>query len=61
LDNSTGGEPLLEGMNTKLQNPWGASSEEYEDLEVLAQWAIHKGTKLAIVRHIQGLPSTKNV
>jgi len=39
----------------ELQNAWGASSEEYEDLETLAQWAIRKETKLATVRHIQGL------
>jgi len=42
LDDKTGGELLLGGMNTELQNAWGASSEEYEDLEVLAQWAIRK-------------------
>jgi len=61
LDDSTGGELLLGGMNTELQNAWGASSEEYEDLEALAQWAIRKETKLAMVRHIQGSPSTKNI
>jgi len=61
LDQSTGGELLLRGMITKLQNAWGASSEECQDLEALAQWAIQKETKLATVRHIQGLPSTKNV
>jgi len=48
-------------MNTELQNAWGASSEEYEDLEALAQWAIWKKTKLATGRHIQGSPSTKNI
>jgi len=37
------------------------SSEEDEDLEILAQWAIRKETKLATVRHIQGSPSTKNI
>jgi len=61
LDDSTGGEILLGGMNTDLQNAWGASSEEYEDLEALAQWAIRKETKLATVRHIQGSTSTKSV
>jgi len=61
LDDSTGGELLLGGMITELQNAWGASSEEYEDLEALAQWAIRKETKLATVRHIQGSPSTKNI
>jgi len=61
LDDSTGAELLLGGMNTELQNALGASSEEYEDLEVLAQWAIRKETKLAMVRHIQGSPSTKNI
>jgi len=33
LDDSTGGELLLGGMIAELQNAWGASSEEYEDLE----------------------------
>ena len=61
LDDSTGGELLLGGMIAELQKAWGASSEEYEDLETLAQWAIRKETKLATVRHIQGSPSTKNV
>jgi len=60
LDDSTGGERLLGGMIAELQNAWRASSEEYEDLEALAQWAIRKETKLAMVRHIQGSPSTKN-
>jgi len=61
LDDSTGGELLLGGMITELQNAWGASSEEYEDLEVLAEWAIRKETKLATDRHIQGSPSAKNI
>jgi len=61
LDDSTGGQLLLGGMNTDLQNAWGASSEEYEDLEALAQWAIWKETKLATVRHIQGSTATKNI
>jgi len=61
LDDSTRGELLLGGMITELQNAWGASSEEYEDLEALAQWAIRKETKLATVRHIQGWPSTKSI
>jgi len=52
LDDSTGGEVLLRGMDTELQNAWGASSEEYQDLDVLAQGAMRKKTKLAIVRHI---------
>jgi len=56
LDDSTGGELLLGRMMTKLQNGWGASSEEYEDLDALAQWAIRKETKLATVRYIQGSP-----
>jgi len=60
LDDSTGGELLLGGMIEELQNAWGASSKEYEDLEVLAQWAIRKETKLATVRHIQGSPSAKH-
>jgi len=61
LDDLPGRELLLGGMIAELQNAWGASSEEYEDLETLAQWAIRKETKLATVRHIQGSPSTKGV
>jgi len=61
LDDSTGGELLLGGRIAELQNAWGASSEEYEDLEALAQWAIRKKSKLATVRHIHGSPSTKNI
>jgi len=60
LDDSTGGELLLGGMIAELQHAWGPSSEEYEDLEALAQWAIRKETKLAAVWHIQGSPATKN-
>jgi len=60
LDDSSGGELLLGGMIAELQNPWGASSVEYEGLEALAEWAIRKETKLATVRHIQGSPSAKN-
>jgi len=52
LDDSTGGELLLGGMIAELQNSWGASSEEYEGLEALAQGGIRKETKLATVRHI---------
>jgi len=37
LDDSTGGELLLEGMMAELRNAWGASSEEYENLQALAQ------------------------
>jgi len=61
LDDSTGGELLLGGLITELQNAWGASSEEYEDLDAVAQWAIWKETKLATVRLIQGSPSAKNI
>jgi len=61
LHDSSGGELLLGGMIAELQNPWGASSEEYEDLETLPQWAIRKQSKLARDRHIQGSPSTKSV
>jgi len=61
LDDSTGGELLLGGIITELQNPWGARSEEYKDLEALAQWAIRKETKLGTDRHIQGSPATKNI
>jgi len=52
LNHSTGGELLLGGMIAELQNRWEASSEEYKDLETLAQWAIKNETKLATVRHI---------
>jgi len=48
-------------MIIELQNASGGSSEQYEDLEVLAQWAIRKETKLATVRHIQDSPSTKSM
>jgi len=61
LDDSTGEELLLGGMVTELQNAWGTSCDEYEDLETLAQWAIRKETKLTTVRHIQGSQSTKNI
>jgi len=61
LDDSTGGELLLGGMIAELQNASGASSEEDEDLQALAQWAIRIETKLATVRHIQGSPLTKNI
>jgi len=60
LDESTGGELLLGGMIGELQHAWGASSEEYQGLESIAQWAIRKETKLAAVRDIQGSTSTKN-
>jgi len=59
LDDWRGGELLWGGMNTELQNAGGATSEEYKDLEDLAQWTIQKETKLATVRHIQGGPGTK--
>jgi len=55
-DDSTGGKLLLRRMNTKLQNALRPSSEEYEYLEVLAQWAIWKETKLATGGHILGSP-----
>jgi len=57
---STGGELLLGGMNTELQNPWGASTDKYERGQVLAQFSIRKETKLRTVRHIQGIQQTKN-
>jgi len=60
LDHSTGGELLLGAMIAELRNAWGASSEEYQGLDALAQWAIRKETKLATVRHIQGCPSAKS-
>jgi len=37
LDDSTGGELLLGGMIAELHNACGASSEEYADVEALAQ------------------------
>jgi len=61
LDDSTEGELLLGGIITELQKAWGTSSEEYEDLEALAQWAIRKEPKLSTIRHIQGSPSTKKI
>jgi len=61
LDNSTGGELLLGGIIAQLQNAWGASSEEYQDLGTLALWAIRKESKLATVRHIAESPSTKSL
>ena len=61
LDDSSGGELLLSGMITELRNAWGASSEEYEGLVALAQWAIRKETKLGTVRDIQELASTKSI
>ena len=61
LEDSIGGELLLGGMKTGLQNVWGASSEEVVDLEALAQWAIWEETNLAMVRHIQGFTPTRNI
>jgi len=61
LDDSTGGQVLLGGMKTELQNTRGASSEEYEERETLAEWVIWKATKPLTVRHIQGSPLTKNI
>jgi len=60
FDDATGEELLLGEMNPELQNTWGASSEECEDLKALAQWAIRKETKLATVRHVQGSTRKKN-
>jgi len=60
LDDSTEGELLLGEIIAELQNAWGTSSEEYDNLVTLAQWAIRKQTKLAPVRHIQGSPGTKS-
>jgi len=53
LDDSSGGELLWGVMTKDLQNGRRASSEEYQDLETLAEWAIRKETNLATVRHIQ--------
>ena len=58
LDNSTAGEWLLGGMNSELQNAWGASSDKFTNITALANWAIKKETKLATVRHIQGHKTT---
>ena len=58
LDDSTAGEWLLGGMNSELQNAWGASSDKYTNITALANWAIGKETKLATVRHIQGNKTT---
>ena len=54
LDDSTVGEWLLGGMNSELQNAWGASCDKYINITALANWAIEKETKLATVRPIQG-------
>lgn len=54
LDYSTAGEWLIGGMNSELQNAWGASSDIYTNILALANWGIEKETKLATVRHIQG-------
>ena len=58
LDDSTAGEWLPGGMNSELQNAWGASSDKYTNITALANWAIEKETKLATVRHIQGDKTT---
>ena len=58
LDDSTVGEWLLGGMNSELQNAWGASSDKYTNITALANWVIEKETKLATVRHIQGHKTT---
>ena len=58
LDDSTAGEWLLGGMNSELQNAWGASSDKYTNITALVNWAIEKETKLATVRHIQGHKTT---
>ena len=54
MNDSTAGEWLLSGMNSELQNAWGASSDKYTNITALVNWAIEKETKLATVRHIQG-------
>ena len=54
LDNSTACEWRLGGMNSELQNAWGASSDQYTNITALTNLAIEKETKLATVRHIQG-------
>ena len=61
LDDSTGGELLLGGILTEVQNASAASSEEYEYRKALAQWTIREENKLATVRHIQGWQSAKNI
>ena len=58
LDDSTASEWLLGGMNSELQNTWGASSDKYTNITALANWAIEKETKLATIQHIQGNKTT---
>jgi len=61
LDDSMGGELLLGGMIREIQNAWGVSSEDYEYLEALAEWAIRKESKLATVSYLQGSQGAKNI
>src|SRR5207302_2097814 len=58
LDQTTAGEWLLAGMKTKLQEAWGNESTPFTTTERLANWAIEKETKLAMVKHVQS--SRKN-
>ena len=53
MDQTTAGEWLLAGMKTKLQEAWGNKSTPFSTTERLANWAIEKETKLAMVKHVQ--------
>ena len=53
LDQTTAGEWLLAGMKPKLQEAWGNESAPFTTTERLANWAIEKETKLAMVKHVQ--------
>jgi len=47
LDDSTGGELLLGGMIAELKNAWGASREEYEDLENPSPMGNYEGDQVS--------------
>ena len=40
-------------MTTALQNAWGADSNTYEDVDILARWAMEKETKLTMIKNLQ--------
>jgi len=47
LDDSTGGELHLGGMIAELQNAWGATSEEYADLENASPMGDQEGDEIS--------------
>ena len=44
---------MLAGMNPTLQNAWGMDSNTYEDVDMLARWAMEKETKVAMIKNVQ--------